>query len=854
MMLAFVIQNTQNFPPNYTIKIVPDYVIIINPETNTRHNSIFFTHLQHIFYGPFSQLVANLDILDYTIKRKQNQCDVYISINTENLFKKLDSHKPFGHRDYLVSILKKTSCVQNTSLHEKVLTKLCKPLKYQPINKNDKDFSNLFDYQEYNIKWMRRLENETPRMEIRNTDLVKLTHQKRQMYFDINTHSFLNSLPENSINEIQFRGGALIDEMGCGKTACAVSHILTSLPKRFPKLKLTKDGLIATRATLIVLPNHICNQWLNEINKFNPNKTSPTVITIANSRDYKKYKIKDIINTEIILIPYQFFFNDTLDIQLRRMYKYSHNTEYYYSYRQNNWSDMKNGIQIYISEHTGNATEDDPLNIFFFKWHRLIWDECQEMMANYSYHRRAFLLDALNTNYRWCLTGTPFHHPENFRAIVNFLTNNTVNIKSKHLYIALLKNGIFRRNTKLSTKHETKLGEVKIIEKVIWVRFTHEERTIYQSNANQNLLMLRQICCCPFTPSLLSHCKSFADIIRQMKKHFSDEVNRLNRLLVNEKMNEQNFKIQYENAVNGNFPNDIIQQTERRYRYHEQRVQKLETEINQARTSISYYDTLNQRLEEREKMKCPVCYSSLGEASSSSDDDSDSDSDTPLVFSKQPDLPKSVVAMTKCGHLFCSDCINDSLKVNPFCPTCRIHLRPTDVYIINDIDEANRNNEEYKLYKTVGSKIAKLILHIRKLIEDPENYIILFAEWEETLTKIRTALTNYGIKNVICKGNKYTRESAIRKFNDEKTCRVIALSSSYASSGTNLTKANKIIFINPVGGDAKHRKDVEDQAIARSFRLGQKRNIEVIRFIVKDTIEETIFKQVPQSEDTVEVG
>lgn len=68
------------------------------------------------------------------------------------------------------------------------------------------------------------------------------------------------------------------------------------------------------------------------------------------------------------------------------------------------------------------------------------------------------------------------------------------------------------------------------------------------------------------------------------------------------------------------------------------------------------------------------------------------------------------------------------------------------------------------------------------------------------------------------------------------------LSSDSTAAGTNLTKASQVIFIDPIYGDYKFRKDQERQAVGRAHRLGQKSNIKVIRFIIKETVEEEIYK------------
>jgi SNF2 family DNA or RNA helicase len=69
------------------------------------------------------------------------------------------------------------------------------------------------------------------------------------------------------------------------------------------------------------------------------------------------------------------------------------------------------------------------------------------------------------------------------------------------------------------------------------------------------------------------------------------------------------------------------------------------------------------------------------------------------------------------------------------------------------------------------------------------------------------------------------------------------LSSDNTASGTNLTKATVIILVDPMSGDYKKRKDTERQAIGRAHRTGQKYPVTVVRFIIKNSIEEDIYNQ-----------
>ena len=56
-------------------------------------------------------------------------------------------------------------------------------------------------------------------------------------------------------------------------------------------------------------------------------------------------------------------------------------------------------------------------------------------------------------------------------------------------------------------------------------------------------------------------------------------------------------------------------------------------------------------------------------------------------------------------------------------------------------------------------------------------------------------------------------------------------------TGLNLTGADMVIHFDPWWNPA-----VEDQATDRAYRLGQRNNVQVLKFITKDTIEEKIYQ------------
>jgi SWI/SNF-related matrix-associated actin-dependent regulator 1 of chromatin subfamily A len=161
--------------------------------------------------------------------------------------------------------------------------------------------------------------------------------------------------------------------------------------------------------------------------------------------------------------------------------------------------------------------------------------------------------------------------------------------------------------------------------------------------------------------------------------------------------------------------------------------------------------------------------------------------------------------------------------------------------IIRPAPEEKKNKDfknKQNLIDKVGTKLGNLIFFLK----NTDKHAIIFSQWDDLLRKVGDVLDDYGIKNVFCKGNVWQRGKAIKEFNSDKDVKVIMLSSESAASGTNLTKAELVILLDPVHGTYEYRTNTERQAIGRAYRMGQTKQVEVVRFIVRNTIEEDIYK------------
>ena len=148
-----------------------------------------------------------------------------------------------------------------------------------------------------------------------------------------------------------------------------------------------------------------------------------------------------------------------------------------------------------------------------------------------------------------------------------------------------------------------------------------------------------------------------------------------------------------------------------------------------------------------------------------------------------------------------------------------------------------------KCINKYGSKMARLVEYLHGLFEEAQNRVIIFSQYDKMLKMIGKTLDEYQIKYVYCHGNNYVLNKNINKFKKDDTIRVIMLSSETSNSGSNLTEANHIIFVDVLYGDAEHVKATEAQAIGRAVRLGQKLPVKVVRFITRGTIEDEYFQR-----------
>eukprot|EP00466_Bigelowiella_natans_P000877 jgi/Bigna1/54192/estExt_Genewise1Plus.C_290113 len=85
------------------------------------------------------------------------------------------------------------------------------------------------------------------------------------------------------------------------------------------------------------------------------------------------------------------------------------------------------------------------------------------------------------------------------------------------------------------------------------------------------------------------------------------------------------------------------------------------------------------------------------------------------------------------------------------------------------------------------------------------------------------------------------RNKSVRRFKDDAECvRVMLLSLDNTASGLDLIVATHVILLDQPAGSPEERAVVETQAIGRVHRQGQDQVVQVIRLVMRDTVEEAL--------------
>ncbi|XP_063700872.1 E3 ubiquitin-protein ligase SHPRH [Culicoides brevitarsis] len=199
--------------------------------------------------------------------------------------------------------------------------------------------------------------------------------------------------------------------------------------------------------------------------------------------------------------------------------------------------------------------------------------------------------------------------------------------------------------------------------------------------------------------------------------------------------------------------------------------------------------------------------------------------------------PEERYAVLQCGHSLCMICVNSMAKFQKnrlSCALCR------HVQAFRDVFYVTLTAKDCEVVGNFSAKILAITKEILKIRHEDKNVkIVIFSQWENILTMITSALQTNKIDFVMHTntGNRGAKSHIEIFKTGPQTCLLMPLAA--GSKGLNLTEATHVFLVEPILNPSE-----ELQAIGRVHRIGQTKPTFVHRFIMKNTIEETIFETV----------
>ncbi|XP_058761819.1 DNA repair protein RAD5B-like [Vicia villosa] len=608
----------------------------------------------------------------------------------------------------------------------------------------------------------------------------------RTIYVNIFTGEAAKKFPQATQRA---RGGILADAMGLGKTVMTIALILSN-PGRVKSedsdAESTYDNIFSTKrrninnvegGTLIVCPMALLGQWKDELETHSKPGSISVFVHYGGGRTDN---VNLLLEYDVVLTTYGV---------LSASFK----------------NDGGNSIYHRV------------------QWFRVVLDEAHHIKAHKSQVAQATI--ALSSHCRWCLTGTPLQNSlEDLFSLLSFLRVEpwcswqwwTKLIQKPYeqgdqralkLVKGILRTLMLRRTKETKDKEGRPIlvlppTDIQLIEceqseserdfydalflrsKVQFEQYVAQGKILnHYANILDLLMQLRRCCNHPLLVMSGSDPSKYADLSRLARKFLDSHTESSDMRCEND--TQQNAKL---NKLASTF---------------------LQNSISASRSiqSHGYIDEVLGHIQKGEVVECSICLES-------------------------PEDP----VFTPCAHQFCRECLFNcwGTSMGGKCPICRQLLKKNDLIVLPS-ESPFKVDTENNL--TESSKVSKLFDFLEYIQKYSDEKSIVFSQWTSFFDLLENPLRRRGIGFLRFDGKltQKQREKVLKEFNNTKEKRVLLMSLKAGGVGLNLTAASNVFLMDPWWNPA-----VEEQAIMRIHRIGQKRRVTVRRFIVKNTVEDRL--------------
>eukprot|EP00026_Physarum_polycephalum_P003972 Phypoly_transcript_03989.p1 GENE.Phypoly_transcript_03989~~Phypoly_transcript_03989.p1 ORF type:complete len:728 (+),score=155.12 Phypoly_transcript_03989:158-2185(+) len=600
-----------------------------------------------------------------------------------------------------------------------------------------------------------------------------------------------------------------------------------------------KDDMMQTNATLVLCPPHLTKQWHEEIEKYTKPKMS--VVSLANVNDVRAHTCLDIINADVVIVPFTLLENDN--------YQKLHEGKFSAlppskKGDKDRFDFPLNGIWKSGRIQVTKGKYKTALN--YFSWRRLVVDEGHLFYHDAHWNKRQIresFVKCMAVKYIWFVSGTPFAHGIDAAMSILRFPPDLREEKANELIPKYL----LWRNTKESEKEHKvppQKDEVHLLDFTPLERASYQFQVIFNGNYEAGLanrcnerpadkertislfesaiarteIELKKdeekLKACGDSDfkkaaellkflekakSQLAEANEWVEKLKKMGPYYSGKS--MEKLSVFPDSNEEEKPTAKAGAKKGK-------------KEAENTTGLLESEIVDMTVP-----QLKQELEKRgvkvpSKAKKTDLQNLLKEATERDADTNEKEEEPKGGKRKRKDSKNSA----------------DSEQ-------------PTAKKLNKDLSKEEQENLLNWLVETEGTKYGNFIFYLIRLwTKEPEAKVIIFSQNDAVLYFISEMFVDKGVEHGRLEKNVVKRVKVIKKFKSKDSpMRALLLPIRNNATGTNIIEATHVILFDLVMHDrwaeSNDLKALEAQAIGRAVRQGQTREVKIVRFIIKDTIE-----------------
>lgn len=164
---------------------------------------------------------------------------------------------------------------------------------------------------------------------------------------------------------------------------------------------------------------------------------------------------------------------------------------------------------------------------------------------------------------------------------------------------------------------------------------------------------------------------------------------------------------------------------------------------------------------------------------------------------------------------------------------CRAEL-PDETCLVQPANGGDDETDD-EMDLTASSSKLETLLKVLNASKNTGNKTVIFSQWTRFLDIVQARLDTEGFKYCRIDGTMSApqRDTSLHALEDDEECTIMLASLSVCAVGLNLVAANQIVL-----SDSWWAPAIEDQAVDRVHRLGQKKTTTVFRLVVDKSIED----------------